>query len=128
MGETIHRKDRRTTMPAYTLLLVVPEDNWVGKTIERDELQARHIAFVDAVAAAGAKILNGVELTGTEAATTIRKRPDGDDLITDGPFAETKEQLGGYYVIEAADLDQALALAKLLPEPVIEIRPVVPHA
>jgi hypothetical protein len=113
-------------MPTYTLLLFVPEDEWVGKAIQRDELQARHGAFASEVAAAGAKILSSFELTGTEAATTIRRQPDTDDVITDGPFAETKEQLGGYYVVEAADLDQVLALAKLLPEPVIEIRPVVP--
>ncbi|WP_163509816.1 YciI family protein [Fodinicola acaciae] len=112
-------------MTTYTLLLFVPEDDWVGKAIQRDELQARHAAFVREVAATGAKILNGVELTGTEAATTIRKRTDADDTITDGPFAETKEQLGGYYVVEATDLDQVIRLAKLLPEPAIEIRPVV---
>lgn len=112
-------------MPTYTLLLFVPEGDWVGKAIQRDELQARHGAFFTAVAAAGGKVISSFELTGTEAATTIRRRTDADDLITDGPFAETKEQLGGYYVVEAADLDQVLKLAKVLPEPVIEIRPVV---
>jgi hypothetical protein len=112
-------------MPAYTLLLYVPEDDWVGTAIQPDELVARHTTFAGEVARAGAKIIHTAELQGTETATTIHRRGNAEDLITDGPFAETKEQLGGYYVIEAADLDQALALAKLLPEPVIEIRPAV---
>ena len=50
-----------------------------------------------------------------------------DDIVTDGPFVETKEALGGYYVIEAADLDQALAIAKVCPAPYggVEVRPIM---
>ena len=62
----------------------------------------------------------------TSTATTVRVR-DGKTLTTDGPFAETKEQLGGYYVIEAKDLDEAIDLAAKLPIArlgSIEIRPV----
>ena len=58
----------------------------------------------------GAKMLGGNALDATSTATSIR-----GDIVTDGPFAETKEALGGYYLIEAADLDQALAVAKLCP-------------
>jgi hypothetical protein len=47
-------------------------------------------------------------------------------MVTDGPFAETKEELGGYYLIRARDLDHALELAKLVPEPNVEVRPVMP--
>ena len=48
-----------------------------------------------------------------------------EPLVTDGPFIETKEALGGFYVIDCKDLDQALALAKLCPSPNIEVRPVM---
>ena len=47
--------------------------------------------------------------------------------VTDGPYAETAEQLGGFYLIEAADLDEAIEIARQLPEPIVEIRPVVEH-
>ena len=67
----------------------------------------------------------GAELDYPSTATTVRVQ-NGDVLTTDGPFAETKEVLGGYYLIEAADLDEAIALARELPEPVVEIRPTVP--
>ncbi len=59
-------------------------------------------------------------------ATTVRVR-DGKNLVTDGPFAETREQLGGYYLVEAADLDEAIALAARIPSArlgSIEIRPI----
>ncbi|MDX2163461.1 MAG: YciI family protein [bacterium] len=67
----------------------------------------------------------GEALMGTEMATTVRVR-DGKTLTTDGPFAETKETLGGYYVIEAKDLDEAIEIATKLPGvhiDSIEIRP-----
>lgn len=69
----------------------------------------------------------GSELHPVSKATTVRIR-DGKRLVTDGPFAETKEQLGGYYLIEAADLDQATAIAARIPSArtgSIEIRPLV---
>lgn len=69
----------------------------------------------------------GNELQPISTATTIRIR-DGKRLVTDGPFAETKEQLGGYYLIEASDLDEAIAIAARIPSVTmgsIEVRPVV---
>ena len=60
-------------------------------------------------------------------ATSVRVR-DGKKLVTDGPFAETREQLGGYFLIEAQDLDEAIAIAKRIPSATkgtVEIRPVV---
>jgi len=66
-------------------------------------------------------------LAPSSSATTVR-RPNGRTTITDGPYAETKEQFGGYYVIEVDDLDQAIAIAERLPNEAnaaIEIRPVV---
>ena len=63
----------------------------------------------------------------TSSATSVRVR-DGKRLVTDGPFAETREQLGGYYLIEAGDLDEAMAIAERIPVArvgTIEIRPVL---
>ena len=73
------------------------------------------------------KILGGNALKPTRAATTVRVR-DGKRLTTDGPFAETKEQLGGYYLIEASDLDEAIAVAGKIPAArygSIEVRPIM---
>lgn len=63
----------------------------------------------------------------TTAATTVRRR-EGKTLITDGPFAETKEQLGGYYLVEAKDLDEAISIAARIPSAEsgsIEVRPIM---
>lgn len=61
-----------------------------------------------------------------ESSTSIRTTDDGGQIVTDGTFAETKEVLGGYYVIEAADLDEALSIAKQVPAPFggVEVRPI----
>jgi hypothetical protein len=70
----------------------------------------------------------GAPLEGTASATTVRVRDD-DQLVTDGPFAETKEQLGGYFLIEADSLDEALEVAARIPAArsgSVEIRPVIP--
>jgi hypothetical protein len=72
-------------------------------------------------------IQHGAALQATRVATTVRWR-DGKRLTTDGPFAETKEQLGGYYLIEARDLDEAIAIAGKIPAArhgCIEVRPVM---
>jgi len=67
----------------------------------------------------------GERMAGPDAATTVRVE-GGETLTTDGPFVETKEALGGYYVIEAADLDHALAIARLCPSAHggVEVRPI----
>jgi hypothetical protein len=79
----------------------------------------------------GSKIRAGEELEPTATATTVRLDggPGGDVVTTDGPFAETKEQLGGFYIIEAADLDEAIRVAAGIPSAAygtIEVRPVAP--
>jgi len=69
----------------------------------------------------------GDELADTDAATTVRIR-DGEQLVTDGPFAETKEQLGGYFLVEVDDLDTAIEFAAKIPgarHGSIEVRPIV---
>jgi hypothetical protein len=74
----------------------------------------------------GGHWISAANLTPTSTATTVRKAFGGGTSVTDGPFAETKEQLGGYYLVSAADLDEALALASRIPIPAgsIEVRPV----
>jgi hypothetical protein len=74
----------------------------------------------------GGHWISGASLAPTTTATTIRKSFDGEPTLVDGPYAETKEQLGGYYLIEAKDLDEAIALATAIPIPVgsFEVRPV----
>jgi hypothetical protein len=71
---------------------------------------------------------HSAQLQGTETAKTVRVK-DGETLVTDGPFAETKETLGGYYLVEADSADDALALAAKIPSArlggAIEVRPVV---
>ena len=84
-------------------------------------------AFIGAMAQAGI-IVKGDGLQGPHAATTVRVR-DGKRLVEDGPFADTKEQLGGYFVIEVPDLDAALDWAAKAPSAAyasVEVRPVLP--
>jgi hypothetical protein len=66
--------------------------------------------------------LGGEQLQATAMATTVRNS-NGKSLVTDGPFAETTEHLGGFYLIEAADLDEALGYAKMVPG-TVEVRPI----
>lgn len=68
----------------------------------------------------------GANLAPSTTASTVKKNFDGTATVVDGPFAETKEQLAGYYLVNAADLDEALELAHRLPLPVgsVEVRPV----
>ncbi len=84
-------------------------------------------AFIGAMAQAGV-IVKGDGLQGPHTATTVRVR-DGRRLVQDGPFADAKEQLGGYFVIEVPDLDTALAWAARAPSAAsasVEVRPVLP--
>jgi hypothetical protein len=74
----------------------------------------------------GGSLRGGNALQRTSTATSLRKDSSGNFAVTDGAFAETKEALAGYYLIEAADLDEALALAKQVPAPNggVEVRPI----
>jgi len=74
----------------------------------------------------GGHWIAGANLQPTATATTVRLAPGAAPIVTDGPFAETKEQLGGFYLVSAADLDEALALATSMPIPhaALEVRPV----
>jgi hypothetical protein len=86
------------------------------------EVLEAHGALPDRIAAAGGKTLGGLALESPETATAIR-----GEAITDGPFMESKELLSGVFVIEARDLDHAIALAKLTPivDGGVEVRPLI---
>jgi hypothetical protein len=93
---------------------------------ERHAVYAEYDAFARDMAAKG-QMVGGDELQSTATATTVRVR-DGERLVTDGPFAETKEQLGGYFLVDVADLDAAIEAAARIPGAKtgsIEVRPIV---
>jgi hypothetical protein len=92
---------------------------------ERNETIAAYGRFTEEIRKSG-NMVAGDALHPVATATTVRVR-DGETLVTDGPFAETKEQLGGYYVIDAADADEAISIAARIPGAAygsIEVRPV----
>ena len=95
---------------------------------EMQEEMGRWQAFTDEIRASGAFIA-GEGLAPSATATTIHIGDDGERTTTDGPFAETKEQLGGYYLLDCKDLDEALAWAKRIPMPggTVEVRPVMDY-
>jgi len=106
----------------YLLLIYDNEKRW-EKGYDPEELK-NYQAFGKEFAAA---IKGGNALQPTNTATTVRVR-DGKRLTTDGPFAETKEQLGGFYLIEAPDLDQAIGIASKIPgarRGSVEVRPIM---
>jgi len=107
-------------------LLLIYDDQSAYATLDEQaigEMYAGHMRFAEE---AGKRMIDGGELRPTTSATTVRIR-NGEQMITDGPFAETKEQLGGYYLVECADLDEAIALAAKIPviSGCVEVRPLV---
>ncbi len=116
-------------MAQYMFLLYDDESWYDNLTPESWEFAMKlHGAFTEAVEAAGARIVDGAALQRSSTATTVRRDwndMSADPVISDGPFVETKEALGGYYVIEARDLDQAMELAAQCPSGVTEVRPVL---
>jgi len=95
-------------------------------TPEMDAEMQEWAAFTEALDSAG-KNLGGEALLPVETATTVRVR-DGKTVTADGPFAETKETLGGFYIVEAADLDEAIEWAAKIPNAPkgsVEIRPIM---
>lgn len=92
---------------------------------EWDSLNRQCIGCVEDLRASG-HFITGAPLLSTETATTVRVR-NGKTLITDGPFAETKEQLAGFYMLEVRDMNEALRLAEKIPPArygSVEVRPV----
>ncbi|MDG2520017.1 YciI family protein [Caulobacter segnis] len=114
----------------YLMLIAEPENAYEGEAGEAKltEIVGKHMALVAELQAAGA-LLGGDGLQPSFTATTVRTQ-GGAQTVHDGPFAETKEQVGGYYLIEAADLDAALAWAKKIPVVdggMVEVRPVAEY-
>jgi hypothetical protein len=93
---------------------------------EQGQMHQEYMAFTQDLTKAG-KNKGGNALEPSSTATTVRVR-NGKTAVTDGPFAETKEQLGGYYLVEAKDLDEAISIAARIPgakHRSIEVRPVM---
>lgn len=114
-------------MKYFVLLATMGEMSpWDDLTPDEQEAGiAQHVAFGEACAGRpGVEMLGGEALGDGSMATTLRTR-GGELTITDGPFAETAEQIGGYYVLEAPDLDTVIELCKVLPPYDIDIRPVL---
>ncbi|MDG4826614.1 YciI family protein [Asanoa sp. WMMD1127] len=117
-------------MTKYMLLILGDEAEWSAMTPEQWQAHDEaHHAFREA---AGDRVLGGQQLEPPAVATTLRSGPDGGLVMTDGPFLETKEGVGGFYLLEADHLDEVTKLVALLPEvraghSGVEIRPVVDH-
>jgi hypothetical protein len=108
----------------YMLLVYGDEQAWTDET--REECYQESAQLAQRLKSAG-QYLGSAPLHSVATATTVRVR-DGKRLITDGPFAETREQLGGYYLVDAKDLDEAVDIAGRIPAArlgTIEVRPVV---
>jgi hypothetical protein len=108
----------------YALLICLDESAQAAMSPEEGEaMMGKYFAFQEQ---AGSAILAGERLHPTSDATTVRV-VDGEILVSDGPFAETKEQMAGFYVVDAKDLDEAIALAAKIPSAQggsIEVRPI----
>ncbi len=108
----------------YMLLIYAQEDS-ISET-DREKCYVESLALIDEIRSNG-KYLGAAPLHHTSKATSVRVR-EGQRLVTDGPFAETKEQLGGFFLVDAADLDEAIGIAARIPmarRGTVEVRPVI---
>ncbi|MEO8580052.1 MAG: YciI family protein [Gemmatimonadales bacterium] len=114
----------------YLCLIYDDEKEWQKFPKEvQDKYMSEYTAFGDSIKKSG-QFVGANQLQPTHTATIVRSR-NGKISTTDGPYAETKEQLGGYYLIEAKDLNDAIQVASRIPSArsgSIEVRPVVEHA
>jgi hypothetical protein len=119
---------RRSPMK-YLLALIGDESRFADMTPEQMQENMKHWdAFTSDAIEAGVH-LGGEGLQPSATATTVEIQESGDPIVSDGPFAETKEQLGGFYLLDCKDLDDALAWAKKIPLPggTVEVRPVMDY-
>jgi len=108
----------------YALLICTDEVAY--EAFSPEEAAASTAAYEVFMAGLGSKLLGGERLRPTTEATCVRVQ-DGRTITTDGPFAETKEQLGGFFLVDAADLDEAIEIAAQIPTArggTIEVRPI----
>jgi hypothetical protein len=114
----------------YLLLIYNDEQSWNAITEgERQQIYGEYRKLREELLSSG-QFVTGSQLQPISTATSVRVR-DGKELITDGPFAETHEQLGGYFLIEAQNLDEATSIAARIPSAkmgTIEVRPLVETA
>jgi len=111
----------------YLLLIYVADEKSLGPDAPAEPPMEAWMAYTRALIEAGA-LVGGNALQGPETATTVRVEA-GRRMIQDGPYADTKEQLGGYYLIDVPDLDAALAWAARMPSMgrgPVEVRPIMP--
>ncbi len=109
----------------YLLLLYTNEAEWAALGEPEEAIIQDHMRVIDDLKKKGTYETSDA-LQPIASATTVRVRA-GKPLVSDGPFAETKEQLGGYYIVEAKDLDEAIAIAARIPDTragCVEIRPI----
>jgi hypothetical protein len=113
----------------YLLLIYGHEDQFDKMSpAEQKKIDQEYMEFSKSIAGSG-HMRGGNELDRISKAKTVRVR-QGKRSVLDGPFAETKEQLGGYYLVEAKEVEEALALAARIPSArwgSIEVRPIIPH-
>ena len=113
----------------YLLALIGDESRYADRTPEQmREGMKEWDAFTRATTDGGAFVA-GEGLQPSATATTVKIQEAGEPIVTDGPFAETKEQLGGFYLLGCEDLDEALTWAKRIPTPggAVEVRPVMDY-
>ena len=113
----------------YLLALIGDEARYADRTPEEGaEVMKAWDRFTRDAIDAGVHV-GGEGLQPSSTATTVKIQESGDPIVSDGPFAETKEQLGGYYLLDCKDLDEALAWAKRIPMPggTVEVRPVMDY-
>lgn len=114
-------------MPRYMLMFIGSDEAWEGQPKEALQRAYAEVNTWWAEHSGSGKIVGGEELQPARTATTIR-HADGKILVTDGPFTEAKERIGGYAIVNVRDLDEAIALAKTWPpKSTIEVRPLVEH-
>lgn len=111
----------------YMLLIYDDETGWARLSeAEKQKIMKEYRQFTEQIKSTRHYVA-GAQLQPASAARSVRVR-EGKRLLTDGPFAETREQLGGYYLIQAQDLDEAIAIAARIPSAAsgtVEVRPVV---
>lgn len=115
----------------YMLLLYEPEGAYDGEAGQKtlESIIAQHMKLAEDLVAAGVDF-SGHELQPTGTAVTVHTDVAGAKTVHDGPFAETREQLGGYYIVDVADIDTATGWARkvpIIPGGKVEVRPVVEH-
>ena len=110
----------------YLAMIYGDQSVWAGYSDnQREEVYKAYFAFGEEGRKAGV-VVDGNELDSTETATTVRVRDD-ETLVTDGPFVESKEALGGYYVLECDSIDEACSWAAKIPgasHGAVEVRPI----